>query len=410
MITTLRPFLASLLVLTAASSLAAPAIEGETEHFYYRMPSADEPYIDTQRDNKAFGFKGSQIMLSEDNGKTWPHRSEFADAEKITFSVILKNGNVLFATSAQLFLSTDNLKSHRALTVKKTDGSDYLPHKPVKADQPGWYFHSLDGEHCFEVNGKEMLIWGNYCNVLGGPVPVNIYYSTDNGETVKLAYAFGQNPKFQQKDAPPEAPLLGDAGNSLIARHVHNVTYNPGENAFYACTGDINRGHGEECHWLRGTYDGKADKWDWKAIISVISNSRFKAGGINFIDDKVYWIADANGPAIREHDRGIFMCDPKEITDTAKHTLLFNPKFESANMIVQDKVMLATHCAPASTYACGIIYSPDMGKTWAQYDLKEFGPRSGCRINKKNSDGWFRMDLRKGWIERAEVIFIKPKP
>ena len=71
---------------------------------------------------------------------------------------------------------------------------------------------------------------------------------------------------------------------------------------------------------------------------------------------------------------------------------------------------LATHCAPASTYKCGIIYSPDMGKTWAQYDLKEFGPRSGCRIHRKNSDGWFRLDLRKGWIERAEVLFIKPKP
>ena len=43
-------------------------------------------------------------------------------------------------------------------------------------------------------------------------------------------------------------------------------------------------------------------------------------------------------------------------------------------------------------------------------DLKEFGARSGCRINRKNSDGWFRMDLRKGWIERAEVLFLKPKP
>jgi hypothetical protein len=28
---------------------------------------------------------------------------------------------------------------------------------------------------------------------------------------------------------------------------------------------------------------------------------------------------------------------------------------------------------------------------------------------RKNSGGWFRMDLRKGWIERAEVLFIKPK-
>lgn len=410
---TRRHFIAttgSLLLPGISQSYATPAIEGETEHFYYRMPATDGPYIDSQRGSRAFAFGGGKIMLSEDCGKTWAHSADFDEAEDITFSVLMKNGNVLFATREKLFLSTDSLKTHREIIVKKPDGSDYLPHKPVKADLPGWYFHSLDGEHCFDVDGREMLVWGNYCNVLGGAVPVNIYYSTDNGETVKLAYAFGQNPKFQQKDAPPDTPMLGDPKNPLIARHIHNVSYNSAEKAFYACTGDIDRTHGKEVHWLRGTYDAKADVWDWKLVISVDSNSRFKAGGMNFIDGKIYWIADANGPAIaNRHDRGIFMCDPKDFTDTSKHTLLFNPMFESANMLYQDGVFVATHCAPASTYACGIIWSPDKGKTWAQYDLKEFGPRSGCRINAKNSDGWFRMDLRKGWIERAEVLFLKPK-
>jgi hypothetical protein len=390
--------------------IASAAIEGETEHFHYRMPSAEEPYIDTQRGSRMFAFKGAQIMLSDDCGKTWPHVAEFAEAQNITFSVLLKNGNVLFATRERLFLSTDNLKSHREIIVKRSDGSDYLPHAPMKADQPGWYFHSLDGEHCFDLAGKEMLVWGNYCNVLGGAVPVNIYYSTDGGETVKLAYAFGQNPKFQQKDAPEDAPMLGNPKNQLIARHIHNVTYNPAENAFYAVTGDIDRGDGNEVHWLRGTYNAAADQWDWKLVISVNSNSRFKCGGLNFIDGKCHWIADANGLAIaNRYDRGIFVSDPKDITDTTKHSMLFNPGYESANMLHEDGVFLATHCAPASPYGCGIIWSSDKGKTWTQYDLKEFGARSGCRINAKNGDGWFRMDLRKGWIERAEVLFIKPK-
>jgi hypothetical protein len=204
--------------------------------------------------------------------------------------------------------------------------------------------------------------------------------------------------------------MLGDATNPLICRHVHCVSFNPAENAFYACTGDIDRGHGNECHWLRGAYDPKADTWQWKMVVSVNSDSRFKSGGINFVDGRLYWIADANGPKVgEEHDRGIFTCAPADLADKSKHAMLFNPKFESANMLIQDGVMLATHCAPASTYANGIIYSPDMGKTWAQYDLKEFGPRSGCRIHRKNADGWFRLDLRKGWIERAEVMFIKPK-
>ena len=80
-----------------------------------------------------------------------------------------------------------------------------------------------------------------------------------------------------------------------------------------------------------------------------------------------------------------------------------------ANMLIEDGVIIAGHCAPASTFKTGIAFSPDLGKTWVEYDLAEFGPRSPVRFHPKNGDGWFRMDLRKGWIERGEVLFIKPK-
>ena len=164
---------------------------------------------------------------------------------------------------------------------------------------------------------------------------------------------------------------------------------------------------GHECHWLRGTYDAKKDKWQWKVLVSTQSNSRYKSGGINFVDGQVYWISDANGP--KPHDRGIFRCAPADIANPEKHTLLFNPQVESGNMIIQDGVILASHCAPASPMNTGFIVSTDMGKTWAQYDLKEFGKRSPTRFHEKNSEGWFRVDLRSGWIQQAEVLFIKPK-
>ena len=109
-------------------------------------------------------------------------------------------------------------------------------------------------------------------------------------------------------------------------------------------------------------------------------------------------------------DRGIFCCDPADLTDLKKHTLLFNPEVESGNMIIQDGVILASHCVPASPLATGFIVSTDMGKTWAQYDLKEFGPRSPTRFHEKNGEGWFRIDLRSGWVSQADVVFIKPKP
>ena len=78
-------------------------------------------------------------------------------------------------------------------------------------------------------------------------------------------------------------------------------------------------------------------------------------------------------------------------------------------MIIEDDVILASHAAPASPMATGIIISLDLGKTWAQYDLKEFGKRSPCRFNRKNREGWFRVDLRSDWVTPAEMMFIKPK-
>jgi len=392
-----------------AEPAAGAAEYPSTDHFWYR-PQPAGPYVDAQRDNKAFGFADGKVFLSEDNARTWPHSAVFPDAEKITFSCILGNGNVLFATGAKLFRSTDNLKTYEPITVKDAGGGDYLPHTPQNPANTGWYFHPLDGVHTWDVGGKEMLVWGNYCNVLGGATPVNIYYSADGGQTVKVAYSFGQNPHFRDNGSPgggSTGTLLGDPDNPVICRHIHCVAYNPAEDAFYACTGDRRQPEGHECHWLRGTYDAAKDRWQWKVVVSGESNTRYKSGGINFVDGKLYWIADANGP--KPHDRGVFCCDPADLANPEKHTMLFNPEYECANMIIQDGVILAAHYATASPYTLGFIISPDMGRTWAQYDLEGLGKRSPVRFNRKNSEGWFRVDLRSGWIQRAEVLFVKPR-
>ena len=392
---------------------AKPAVASaefpSTDHFWYR-PQPAGLFVDSQRDNKAFAYADGKVLLSEDNSHTWPHSIAFPDARHIVFSCILKNGNILFSALAKLYLSTDNLKSFKEITVKDTDGSDYVRHTPKDPANPGWYFHNLAGIDTFDVKGEEMLVWGNYCNVIGGATPVNLYYSTDHGQTVKIAYSFGRNDRNRDNGSGGGGTAgtpLGNPDNPVICRHVHCVTYNPAEDAFYACTGDGDRPQGRECHWLRGTYDAKNDKWDWKVIVSDASNSNYKAGGINFVDGQLYWISDSNGP--KPYDRGVFRCDPADLADRKKHTRLFNPGVESGAMIIQDGVILASHCAPASPMDTGFIVSTDFGKTWAQYDLKEFGKRSPCRFHKKNSEGWFRVDLRSHWVTPAEMMFIKPK-
>ena len=82
-----------------------------------------------------------------------------------------------------------------------------------------------------------------------------------------------------------------------------------------------------------------------------------------------------------------------DLVDPTKHTQLFDPEYDVANMIVDDGVILAGHYAASSPFATGVIISPDLGTTWAQYDLAEFGQRSPIRFHTKNSDGWFRLEL-----------------
>jgi hypothetical protein len=380
-----------------------------TDRFWYRKPP-DSPYVDSQRGSKAFGFSDNSVLLSEDNSHTWKHSKSFPDARNITFSHIFENGNILFATQAKIYISSDNLKSYKEIALKYPDGTDYKQHTPLNPDNPGWYFATLSGVNSWKIGGKEMLVWGNYGNVAGGATPENIYYSTDNGQTVKIAYSFGQNTHYCDNGTAgggPTGTLLGDPNNKVVCRHIHTVAYNPDENAYYSCTGDADQPEGYEVHWLRGTYDLTKDSWDWKVIISDKTNSRYKAGGITFVDGQLYWVSDANGP--EPHDRGVFHCNPADVANPKAHTMLYNPRYECANMIIQDGVILAGHYATASPFTLGLIISTDMGKTWAEYDLKEFGPRSPVRFHPKNDEGWFRVDLRTGWIDRCDVLFIKPR-
>lgn len=386
---------------------------GETEHFTYRLAPAEGPWIDTQRGSRAFGFRGGKIYLSEDNSKSWKYQAAFTEAEDIQFSSLLEDGKVIFATARRIFQATPDLGTIKELQVIDRDGSDYRPHDLREDEIPGWYFYSLDGVHTFPVKGVgEMLIWGNYGNVRTGPVPVNLYYSVDGGETIRIAYAFGRNPAFQHKQTDPSA-WLGDPENPVVCRHVHSVSYNPVENAFYACSGDLDRknGAGLECHWMRGTYDAEADAWDWKVIVSSDANSRFKSGGINLVDGQVYWAADANGPkTLREtYDRGIFRCDPGDLPDKAKHTLLYPAQYEIAVMTIDGDIMVVPEYGNANPCDCGFLYSPDLGRSWGKYDLKELGDRSGVRVSPRNDEGWFRIDLRARWLDRAEVLFLKPR-
>src|SRR5512139_2990701 len=68
-----------------ADASVPPAEFPSTDHFWYRLQPAGR-YIDSQRGSKAFAYADGTLLLSEDNGRTWPRRLAFPDAQRITFS------------------------------------------------------------------------------------------------------------------------------------------------------------------------------------------------------------------------------------------------------------------------------------------------------------------------------------
>jgi hypothetical protein len=80
---------------------------------------------------------------------------------------------------------------------------------------------------------------------------------------------------------------------------------------------------------MRGTYDRKKDRWigrSWCRSSTPVQVRRHYVRGW-----KVYWISDSNGPP--PYDRGVFCCDPADLTHPEKQTRLFNPEVEAGCMI-----------------------------------------------------------------------------
>ena len=73
------------MMMVGARKLSAATDEfPSNDHFWYR-PQPAGPYIDSQRDNKAFGHGDEQVLLSEDNGHTWPHRIGFPEERHMPY-------------------------------------------------------------------------------------------------------------------------------------------------------------------------------------------------------------------------------------------------------------------------------------------------------------------------------------
>ena len=266
------------------------------------------------RDNYQFASDGYNLRWSDDWGATWTiypfgkafqyggtATEQFNKDYSVTGAHIFATGTLLFSTATKMYRSTDGLATTPTTIVpKNTAGSDYTIHTPSNAARPGNYFGSpyIEPVPSTLTSGDEIVVWGTYSNVTQGAAPTNIWYSIDDGVTVKAAYEFGQNTNYRDDgtdDGGTTGTLLGNAGSSIIIRHVHSTVRNPGTLDWYICTGDAS-GTPAEILWLSMTYNEGADTWGSPSVLyTAPSANEWKSVDIIFDGSDLYFASDGGG-------------------------------------------------------------------------------------------------------------------
>jgi hypothetical protein len=357
----------------------------DNDYLYYKINrefNINNVRILYQSGDKKLLAANDTVYLTLD-GTTF-YRKLLTETRRITNGYIWPDNSVILTnTFNKIYVSNDSLTTLNEITLKDTDGDNYVYHTPVSETYPGDYFNTISQIKEGNQTGVDMIVLPHYANVnLGGAAPVNIYYSADTGRTFKVAYKFGQNPNYRDNGfntGVSTGTLLGDASNSIIARHVHDVVYSSYDTAWYACTGDAIG----ETMWLRGKYTIATDSWVWDSIANTSLGGRFKSAGLNMVGDTLYFSADDN---LIKTDNGIFKCHIKDILDTTKHINLNPSALNGADMIIVGDTIIQ-----AASDNSGITISKDLGNTWSPYiQFEEYPtPVMRSKLTKPDSDGWF---------------------
>lgn len=391
---------------------------------YTRSPDVFEIQLNVlaTRDNYQFATDGSDLLWSNDGGETWINDYEWGTQfsggipvydKYIDFAYIFSDGTVLFACGALLFRSDDQLLTVDSVTAYQSDGvTPYAIHTPAESTMPGSYFQAfaLDARHYED----DVLLWVNYCNVVPmGAAPINVWYTSDKGLTVKSVYTFGQNPNYRDDgtdDGGATGTLLGDAGNALITRHGHGVARNPDNlNEWYITTGDED--DDDEIHWLQLTRDPQDETFTADVVIEdAVQNNKFKAGAISIHNGHIYWSVDANGGVVPETDANIFRAQLSDIEGTVEHLLYYDDGKTPASIFSHDtgKLIFAFGDADAALQNKLLIYE-NYGRGASKiYTIVGSGASNLLRkFYPANSEGYVKVNV--GGINQniTKTLFVK---
>ena len=267
-----------------------------------------DKHIDYINGNYQFGWDDTHLFYSSDGGENFTTVA-FTDADLIESSVVFSNGNIFFTKLNKCYRSLDGLVHITEVVVLDKNGDPYTAQNNVGGTNATFYKKSAD-LNIFNVSvsgsSKEIVVWSNYANVVlaEDDCPINIYAMFDDC-IPKIQYTFGVNAVY---------PDAGDAGNPVICRHGHNITFNPAIDEWYGTFGDFRVNNA--CPTLKGVFNYAANTSTWAVLANgpdVIYNKCF--AGIFYLDGYVYFVTDSDNDII-------FRCLWADIEDTTKHEKL----------------------------------------------------------------------------------------
>lgn len=333
------------------------AIKPYTEHtvggFYYRVYL--DYHIEFIRGDYWFVVANGKIGMSIDGGISVENVIVFADYQKIEFSHIFSNGNLIFATQNKVYKSTNKCKTIVEMSVTDLDGSAYTP----VADSTN--YRNLCTHSPVTIGGKEVLLTGNYTNVAGlDPTDANIYYCNEDLAEFRVIYKFGHSSRYAD-------PNMGNPDNEVICRHVHGISWDAYTNKFWICTGDQTIDGKYENHWMTAEYVN--NNWVFTVIVSGAETSRYKVCTLFFDEDNIYFNVDIS--EVENELNGAWKVARSSIEseeafvkkNTSIHPSL--PGFQSGMDIVYG-ITIAIGSIPNVLFV-----STDNGNTWQELTITE---------------------------------------
>lgn len=228
------------------------------------------------------------IKISQDLGKTWTQIPNILG--DIVAYHFFSDGTIMLCSPQKVYWTDDYVTLNEA-TVYDHDGSVFVP-------TSRHFFAMQTGDKLDFVGNTEIHSWGDY-HVDG--TPARIWYTTDNGRTIKCSARFGVTD-------------MGGVVRSI--RHIHRVYYHQKTDYWYVTTGDA----GDECMIIRGRYNPTTDVWAWEVLNSGIY---YKFGNIMIDDDNMAFMITDYTEASQAEEKGIYRVHASNLGDFSKYRMIY---------------------------------------------------------------------------------------